>query len=123
MDALVPPKGRRLSKPEHVFELCLKGLLEVLLEPIMTAYPRVHPVTDRHHYVREAALRLLMLGIRDTADILRLVALPARHIPLNPVLVFSFPRLVSLLLGLDPVESPGAFAGCMVKSAALDSAV
>jgi hypothetical protein len=64
-----------------------------------------------------------MLRIRCPADILWLIAVPTSHIPLNPVLVLPFPRLVGFILGIDPVEPPGVLSGCVLKAAAFDPAV
>ena len=92
----------------------------MLLKPLRTAHLFIHPVADRHYHVWEPAFRLLMLRIRCPTDILWLIALPASHIPLNPVLVLPFPRLVGFILGIDPVEPPGALTGCVLKAAAFD---
>jgi hypothetical protein len=49
-----------------------------------------------------------MLWIGCPADVLRLVAVPTGHIPLNPLLFLPLARLVRLILRVDPVEPPRA---------------
>ena len=95
----------------------------MLPKPLKTAYLFIYPVADWHYHVWEPAFRLLMLRIRCPTDVLQLVAVPTSHIPLNPVLVLPLPRLVGFILGIDPVEPPGAFTGCVLKAAAFDPAV
>ena len=64
-----------------------------------------------------------MLRIRCLADVLRLIAVPTSHMPLNPVLALPLLRLVGFILGIDTVEPPGALTGGMLKAAAFDPAV
>ena len=64
-----------------------------------------------------------MLGICYPADVLRLVAVPTSHVPLNLVLALPLPRLVGLILSLDLVEPPGALPGCVLEAAAFDPVV
>jgi hypothetical protein len=95
----------------------------VLLKPLRTADLFIYPVADRYYYVWEPAFRLLMLRIRCSIDILWLIVLLANHIPLNPVLVFLFPRLVGFILSVDPVEPPAVFTGGVLKTTAFDPAI
>jgi hypothetical protein len=64
-----------------------------------------------------------MLRIRCSIDILWLIVLLANHIPLNPILVFPFPRLVGFILSIDLIEPPGVFTGGVLKAAAFDPAI
>jgi hypothetical protein len=64
-----------------------------------------------------------MLWIRCPANILRLVAVPASHIPLNPLLLFPPPRLEGLVLRMDPVEPPGAFTWRVIEPTAKDTTI
>jgi hypothetical protein len=64
-----------------------------------------------------------MFWIRCPANILRLVVVPAYYIPLDPVLLFPFPRLEGFVLGMDPMESPGAFTWRVIKLAAKDTTI
>jgi hypothetical protein len=64
-----------------------------------------------------------MLWIRYPANVLRLVAVPACHIPLDLVLLFPLPRLEGFVLGMDLVESPGAFTWRVIKLAAKDTTI
>jgi hypothetical protein len=64
-----------------------------------------------------------MLRIRCPTDILWLIAVPTSHIPLDLVLVLPFPRLVGFILGIDPVEPPGALTSGVLKAAAVNPAV
>jgi hypothetical protein len=64
-----------------------------------------------------------MLWVRCPANILRLVTVPACHIPLDPVLLFPLPPLKGFVLGIDPMESPGAFTWRMIKLAAKDTTI
>ena len=64
-----------------------------------------------------------MLGIRCPADVLRLVAVPARHIPLDLLLLFPLPRLERFVLRIDLVEPPGAFPWCVIKLAAKEATI
>jgi hypothetical protein len=95
----------------------------VLLQPITATRPFPYPVTERHNHVREPAFRLLMVWIRRPADILRLVAVPAGHIPLDPLLLFPLPRLEGFVLRIDLVEPPGAFTWCVIKLAAKETII
>jgi hypothetical protein len=52
-----------------------------------------------------------------------LIVFPANYIPLNPVLVFPFPRLVGFILGVDPVEPPAVLTGGVLKATAFDPAI
>jgi hydrogenase/urease accessory protein HupE len=52
-----------------------------------------------------------------------LIVVPTSYIPLDPVFVFPFPRLVGFILGIDLVELPGVFTGCVLKTIAFDLAV
>jgi hypothetical protein len=61
-----------------------------------------------------------MLWIRRPADVLRLVVVLASHIPLNPLLLFPLPHLEGFVLGMDPVEPPGASTWCMIEPTAKD---
>jgi hypothetical protein len=49
-----------------------------------------------------------------------LIVLLANYIPLNPVLVFLFPRLVGFILGVDLVEPPVVLTGGVLKTTAFD---
>jgi hypothetical protein len=91
-------------------------------QPITAADLFIHPITERHNHIGEPASDLLVLWIRRPAEVLRLVAVPAYHIPLDPVLLFPPPRLEGVILGMDPVESPGAF-GRVIKLAAKDTTI
>ena len=95
----------------------------MLLKLIKTAYLFVHPVTERHYHVGETVPRLFMLWIRNMVDILRLVTLLTRHIPLNPALTLPFMALVGLILGIDLVKSLRAFTRSIIKFAALNPTV
>jgi hypothetical protein len=95
----------------------------VFLKLLRTANLFIHPVADRHYYIWEPVFRLLILRIRYSIDILWLIVLPANHIPLNPVLIFPFPRLVGFILSVNLVEPPGAFTGGVLKTAAFDPAI
>jgi hypothetical protein len=95
----------------------------VLLQLITTTRPFIYPITERHNHVREPAFLLLMLRIRRPADVLRLVAVPTCHIPLNLLLLFLPPCLEGLVLRMDPVEPPGAFTWPVIKLAALNSII
>ena len=95
----------------------------MLLQPVTAADLLIHPVAERHNYVRELAFRPLVLRIRRPANVLRLVAVLACHIPLDPVPLLPLPRLEGLVLGADPVESPGALTWRVIKPAAKDAAV
>jgi hypothetical protein len=64
-----------------------------------------------------------MLWIRRPANVLRLVAILARHIPLDLVLLFPLSLLEGFVLGMDPVESPGAFTWRVIKPAAKDTTI
>jgi hypothetical protein len=61
-----------------------------------------------------------MLRIHCSIDILWLIILPANHIPLNPVLVFPFPRLVGFILSVDLIEPPVVLTGGVLKTTAFD---
>ena len=76
----------------------------MLPEPLLTPRPAIHSITERHYYVREAALGILIVWICYLIDVLWLVALLAYHIPPDPLLVLSFPCIVYLLLGIDLAE-------------------
>jgi hypothetical protein len=52
-----------------------------------------------------------------------LITVPTNYIPLNPVLVLPLLRLVGFILGVDLIEPPGVFTGCMLKTTAFDPAV
>jgi hypothetical protein len=80
----------------------------------------IYPVADRYYYVWELVFRLLMLWIRYPTDILWLIAVLTSYIPLNLVLVLPFPRLIGFVLGVDLVELPGVFTGCMRKTIAFN---
>jgi len=67
---------------------------------------------------RELTFRILILWIRCPANVLRLVAVLASHIPLNPLLLFPLPRLVRLVLRMDPMEPPRASTWCVTKRTA-----
>jgi hypothetical protein len=58
---------------------------EVPLQPLPGPGPLVDVVAERHHYVQEAAVHLVVLGVSDPADLLWLGALPAGHVQLNPL--------------------------------------
>jgi hypothetical protein len=45
----------------------------------------VYAITEWHHHVWKAAFHLLMLRVGSAANVLRLVAVPASNIPLNPL--------------------------------------
>jgi hypothetical protein len=64
-----------------------------------------------------------MLRIRCFIDILWLIVLLVNYIPLNPVLVFPFLRLVGFILSVDPVEPPAVLTGGVLKAAAFDPAI
>jgi hypothetical protein len=64
-----------------------------------------------------------MLWIYCFIDILWLIAVPTSYIPLDPILVLPFPRLVGFILSVDPVEPPGVLTGCMLKTTAFDPIV
>jgi hypothetical protein len=64
-----------------------------------------------------------MLWIRCPTNILWLIIVPTSYIPLNPVFVFPFPRLIGFILGVDLVEPPRALTGCVLKTTAFDLAV
>jgi hypothetical protein len=64
-----------------------------------------------------------MLWIRCPANILRLVAVLACHIPLDLVLLFPLPCLEGFVLGIDLVESPGVFIWRVIKLAAKDTII
>jgi hypothetical protein len=64
-----------------------------------------------------------MLRIHCSIDILWLIVLPANYIPLNPILIFPFLRLVGFILGVDPVEPPVVLTGGVFKAAAFDPAI
>jgi hypothetical protein len=64
-----------------------------------------------------------MLWIRYPIDILWLIVLLASYIMLNLVFVLLFPRLVGFILGVNLVEPPGVFTGCMLKTTAFDPIV
>jgi hypothetical protein len=49
-----------------------------------------------------------------------LIVFLANYIPLNPILVFPFPRLVGFILNIDLVEPPGALTGSVLKAIAFD---
>lgn len=83
-------------------------MLEVLLEPRLAARLVVHPVAERHRHVRKLALCLLKLGVGDLADVLGLVAALAGHVRCNPRVPYLLPRLVCLVLRMDPVEAARA---------------
>lgn len=78
----------------------------MLPQPLLASRPAIHSVAERHYHVKEAALGLLMLWICYPTDILWLVALPACHIPPDPLLVLSVSCTVRLLLSTDPPEPP-----------------
>jgi hypothetical protein len=61
-----------------------------------------------------------MLRIRYSTNILWLIVVPTSYIPLDPVFVFPFPRLVGFILSIDLVEPPGVLTGCMLKTTAFD---
>jgi hypothetical protein len=82
----------------------------------------VYPMTERHYHVWKAAFYLLMLRVGSAANVLRLITFPASNIPLNPLFPLSLPRLVSLVLGMDPIEPPGAFLRHVIESAAINPA-
>lgn len=92
----------------------------MILEPRLTSNPVIHPVTERHHYVRESALGLLMLRISDSTDILGLVALPTYYIPSNQLLLLPLPGAIRFLLSTDPAKPPRAFTRQIVERAALN---
>jgi hypothetical protein len=52
-----------------------------------------------------------------------LIVVLTNYIPLDPVLVFPFPRLVGFILGVDLIEPPGVLTGCMLKATAFDPVV
>jgi hypothetical protein len=56
------------------------------------AYPPVRPVTEWHHYVGKPTLDLIVVGIRDPADILWLIAVPTCNVPLDPLPPLAFPH-------------------------------
>ena len=60
-------------------------------EPVVAADPSVHPVAERHHHVWEPTLDPLVVGIRNLAGILWLVAALTRNIRLNPLPPLTFP--------------------------------
>lgn len=64
-----------------------------------------------------------MLGIRCPAEVLRLVAVLVGHIPLDLLLLFPLPRLEGFVLGMDPVEPPGAFTWRVIKLAAKETII
>jgi hypothetical protein len=49
-----------------------------------------------------------VVGIRYPADILWLVAVLTRNIPLNPLPPLTFPQLQGFPFGIDPVEASRA---------------
>jgi hypothetical protein len=52
-----------------------------------------------------------------------LIVLLANYIPLNPVLVFLFPRLVGFILSIDPVEPLVVLTGGVLKATAFDPTI
>lgn len=92
--------------------------MKLLLSP----WPMVHPITEQHYHVWKAAFYLLMLRVGSAANVLRLIAVLASNIPLNPLFPFSLLHLVSFILGMDLVEPAGAFLRRMVESVAMDPA-
>jgi hypothetical protein len=64
-----------------------------------------------------------MLWIRCPVNVLRLVAVPASHISLNLLLFTPLPRLGGLVLGMDPVEPPGASTWYIIELAAKDTII
>ena len=78
----------------------------MLPQPLLASRPAIYSVTERHYYVREAALGLLMLWICYPIDILWLVALLTCHIPPDLLLVLSVSCTVRLLLSTDLPEPP-----------------
>jgi hypothetical protein len=61
-----------------------------------------------------------MLRIHYSIDILWLIIVLTNYIPLDPILVFPFPRLVGFILSVDLVEPPGALTSCMLKTIIFD---
>jgi hypothetical protein len=53
-------------------------------------------------------------------NILWLIAFLISYIPLNLVLILSFPRLIGLVLSINLIEPPGALIGYIVKVIAFD---
>src|ERR1700712_2028555 len=88
----------------------------MLLKPNLTSRPTINSITQGHNHVGEPALRLLMLRICYSTDVLWLVALATHDIPLHPRLLGGLLSLGCLLLSLDPLKSPGAVASKVIES-------
>jgi hypothetical protein len=70
---------------------------------------RKYLIVERHNYIREPALYLLILRVGDVADILQLIALLVSRVLFDLILPFPLLRVVGLVLRLDLREALRAY--------------
>jgi len=73
-------------------------------EPVLSAWSAVHPIAEWHNHIRELAFHFLVLGISRPADVLWLIAVPTRYVPLDPLPLLALPLLVGFIFGIDLME-------------------